>query len=183
MKRLVLAVALLAPLAGPTRAQQEDVKQVPACKYCGMDREKFAHSRMLVEYEDGSVVGLCSLHCAAVEGALAIDKTPKAIRVADLGTKKLVEAESAVWVVGGAKQGVMTRRAKWAFADRAAADAFVKENGGVVATFDEAMRAAYEDMHEDTKAIRERRKARRAAAAAEKAAAEKPAAGKAAAPR
>jgi copper chaperone NosL len=59
----------------------------------------------------------------------------------------------------------MTKRAKWAFEDRAAADAFVKANGGTIATFDEAIRAAYDDMYQDTKMIREKRKAMRAKAA------------------
>jgi nitrous oxide reductase accessory protein NosL len=52
----------------------------------------------------------------------------------------------------------MTKRAKWAFGEKGAAEAFVKENQGKVATFDEAMKATYEDMNEDTKMIRERRK-------------------------
>jgi nitrous oxide reductase accessory protein NosL len=161
---LAVALALALPVALPARAQ-EDVKQAPACKYCGMDREKFAASRMLIEYDDGTSVGTCSLHCAAVELALAIDKTPKAIRVADANTKALLDAEKAIWVVGGTRPGVMTARAKWAFADRAAAEAFVKASGGEIVGFDAAMKAAYEDMYSDTKMIREKRKAKRAKAA------------------
>jgi hypothetical protein len=37
----------------------------------------------------------------------------------------------------------------------------MKTNQGKIASFEEAMKMAYEDMHEDTKAIRERRKLRR----------------------
>ena len=37
----------------------------------------------------------------------------------------------------------------------------MKTNQGKIASFEEAMKMAYEDMHEDTKAIRERRKMRR----------------------
>lgn len=168
MARLLLAALAVLGLAGPglARAQpHEDVRASPSCRHCGMDREKFARSRMLVEYEDGTKVGLCSIHCAAVELAVAIDRSPTAILVADRTTGRLVEAERAVWVVGGSEPGVMTGRAKWAFADRAGADAFVAANGGTIATFDEAMKASYEDMYQDTKAIRERRKAMRAKAA------------------
>jgi copper chaperone NosL len=139
---------------------QEDIQKIASCKYCGMDRAKFAHSRMLIEYEDGTSVGTCSIHCVAVDLALNIDKTPKTIGVGDYNTKALIDAEKAVWVIGGNKPGVMTKRAKWAFADKGAADAFVKENQGKVATFDEAMKATYEDMNDDTKMIRERRKMR-----------------------
>ena len=80
-------------------------------------------------------------------------------RVADASTRKLIDAKKAVWVLGGTKPGVMTKRAKWAFEDRAAADAFVKGNGGIVTGFPEAIRAAYEDMDQDTSMIRAKRKA------------------------
>ncbi len=161
MKWLVPAVLMLASPASSYAQATDDVQQLPACKYCGMDRAKFGHSRMTIEYDDKTVVGLCSLHCAAVDLALHIDKTPLAIRVADHDTRKLVDAEKAVWVLGGSKAGVMTRRAKWAFAERASAEAFVRENGGTLATFDEAMKSAYEDLYQDTKMIREMRKAKR----------------------
>lgn len=163
MKTALQLAVVLAGLSGLALAEPPaDVQTAPSCKYCGMDREKFAHSRLVIEYEDGSSVGLCSLHCAGTELAVTLDKSPKSIQVADHGTKALVDAEKAVWVLGGSQPGVMTARAKWAFADRKAADAFVKANGGKIATFDEAMRATYEDMYQDTKAIRQKRKMMRA---------------------
>ena len=55
----------------------EDIQKSPTCKYCGMDRQKFAHSRMLIEYTDGSRMASCSIHCLAVDLAQNIDKTPK----------------------------------------------------------------------------------------------------------
>ncbi len=157
-KSLVMMVIVLFVGALTVFAQGDDVKQHPSCKHCGMDREKFGHSRMLVEYEDGSAVGTCSIHCAAIELAVSIDKTPRAILVADMGTKKLADAEKASWVIGGNKPGVMTKRPKWAFEKKEDAEKFVKENGGTLATFDEAMKLAYEDMYQDTKMIREKRK-------------------------
>ena len=140
---------------------QEDVKKHPSCKYCGMDREKFAHSRVLIEYEDGTAEGMCSLHCTAVDLAINIDKAPKAIKVGDYGTKNLIDAEKAFWVIGGSKMGVMTKRAKWAFEKKEDAERFVKENGGDLATFEQAIKATYEDMYQDTRMIRERRKMRK----------------------
>jgi len=135
-----------------------DVKEMPACIHCGMNREMFAHSRMLIEYNDGSKVGLCSLHCAAVDMALNLDKTPSAIRVGDYKKKELIDAEKAFWVIGGSKPGVMTKNAKWAFADKADADAFMMVNGGRLGSFDEALQTAYVDLGNDTKMIREKRK-------------------------
>jgi nitrous oxide reductase accessory protein NosL len=139
---------------------QGDVKKYPSCKYCGMDREKFAHSRMLIEYTDGTAVGTCSIHCAAVDLALNIDKSPKAVMVGDYSTTALIDAEKAMWVLGGSPMGVMTRNAKWAFLQKGDAEKFIGLNGGKLGTYDEAMKAAYEDMYADTKMIREKRKMR-----------------------
>ncbi len=138
-----------------------DVDKHPACKYCGMDRAKFALSRMVIEYDDGTSSGVCSLHCAAVDLANNSDKTPRSIGVGDYGSKKLIDAENAFWVVGGSKPGVMTSNPKWAFENKLDAENFMKEHGGALKTFDEAMRAAYSDMYQDTKQIRERRKMKR----------------------
>ena len=139
---------------------QDDLKQHPACKYCGMDREKFAHSRFSIGYEDGSSQGTCSIHCAAIEFALQIDKTPKTMQVGDYSTKMLVDAEKAFWVLGGNKPGVMTQRAKWAFGKKEDAEKFMKENGGTLISFEQAFKAAFEDMYTDTRIIQERRKMR-----------------------
>jgi nitrous oxide reductase accessory protein NosL len=56
--------------------------------------------------------------------------------------------------------GVMTKRAKWAFEKKEDAEKFLKENGGKLASFDEVIKAAYDDIYEDTKMIREKRKAK-----------------------
>lgn len=160
---LLMALALLAgpaaaqTAATPADAKPPDITKHPACPHCGMDRGKFAHSRMLLTYTDGSESGTCSLHCAALELAVRLDKTPTAIQVADFNTKKLIDAEKAAWVIGGAKPGVMTRVAKWAFEKEADALAFIKEHQGKLASFDDAMRATFEDMYEDVKMIRARR--------------------------
>ncbi|MDH4161970.1 MAG: nitrous oxide reductase accessory protein NosL [Nitrospirota bacterium] len=157
MKR-ILWIPLWLICAALVFAATEDIGTFATCKHCGMDREKFSHSRMVIQYEDGSAAGICSLHCAAVELALNIDKTPSLLQVGDFGNKTLIDAEKAVWVVGGAKKGVMTRVAKWAFERKADAEKFVAENGGEIATLESAIKSAYADMYEDTRMIREKRK-------------------------
>jgi copper chaperone NosL len=159
---LLLALGLslsVAPAA--IAAPPADIAQSPSCRYCGMDRTKFSHSRMRIAYEDGSSVSTCSLHCAAVELANSIDKVPATVQVADYDSRELIEAETAVWVLGGGRKGVMTGQAKWAFASREAAERFIKENGGALAGFEEAIKASYEGMYQDTKMIREFRKMKR----------------------
>ena len=123
MKKLILlslALSLflvVAEMPAPVSAQ-EDIEEFPACKYCGMDRQMFAASRVLIEYGEGEKVPLCSLHCAAVDLALNIDKTPRHIWVADFCHEELIDADKAFWAVGRRKPGVMTKRGKWAFGDK-----------------------------------------------------------------
>ncbi len=124
----------------------DDGTAFPSCAHCGMDRVKFARSRMRVEYEDGTAVGTCSLRCVVMELDGHPDKRVKSIRVADYDTRNLLDAKKAVWVIGGSRKGVMTRRAKWAFASEAAAKKFIAAYGGASATFDAALRAAREDL-------------------------------------
>lgn len=138
-----------------------DIADVPACGYCGMDRATFAHSRIYLSYADGSKAGVCSLHCAAIEMIVKLDKEPLVIMVGDANTRELINADNAYWVIGGDKMGVMTRRAKWAFTDKAGADQFIQQHGGTIATFEEALKASFEDMYEDVNMIRKKRKMKR----------------------
>ena len=112
-----------------------------------MDRNKFNFSRTFIVYDDGSTFGGCSLHCAAIDMAVNIDKGPVEIWVGDYNTKNLIDAEKAFWVIGGKKMGVMTKRAKWAFGTKEAAEKFIAQYGGKLSNFEGAAEAAYEDMY------------------------------------
>jgi copper chaperone NosL len=160
---LVLVTVLFVVVGGLTYAQQmnDDISVHKACKYCGMDRGMFDFSRMLIEYADGTSAAFCSLHCASVDLANSIDKTPQVIKVGDFKGKQLIDAEKALWVVGGSKPGVMSKRGKWAFEKKKDAESFVKTNKGELVSFETAVKMAYEDMYDDTKAIRERRQMKR----------------------
>jgi len=135
---LVLAVA-----AGPAA---DDINEHRSCSHCGMDRKAYGFSRMLVQYDDGSSVGTCSLRCLVVELDANPKRTVKAIFAADRTERTLIDAEKAVWVMGGAKRGVMTNRPKWAFASKAAAEAFIENYGGSIVTWSEALAAARDDL-------------------------------------
>ncbi len=154
----ILALVSMFGAVPALAAGKEDIQKHAACPYCGMDRETFAHSRMLLEFDDGSSVGTCSLHCAVLDIAVKLDRTPTRIMVADHGTHELIDAETATWVIGGEKPGVMTRRAKWAFKNPEDAEQFIQQFGGERATFDQAIQASFEDMAQDTRMIREKRK-------------------------
>ncbi len=155
---IVLASALVLFSGGITAgAAEKDIDRIPSCQYCGMDREKFGSTRMLVEYANGTTIGTCSIHCAAVDLAQSFGKEIKALRVADYRSGKLIDAEMAVWVVGAGLPGVMAAKSRVAFSDRSGADAFRKENGGDIADFDAAITSTYCDMWSDTQSIRSRR--------------------------
>ncbi len=162
MKKAILLISALLLIATLVIGSQSDIVNHPSCTHCGMDRDKFSFSRMLLVYDDGSEVGTCSIRCAAVDMVNNLDKAPLQMMVGDYNTDELINAETAFWVIGGKRPGVMSRRAKWAFTRRADAEAFIAENNGELATFEQALQATYTDLYEDTRMIRERRKARRA---------------------
>ncbi len=140
---LVQLFCVRTSIAGNEAATIENPK---TCNVCGMDRNVYVRSRMLIVYADGTTVGFCSLHCAAEEMNENKNKQVKSIMVADYATTKLIDVKTATWVIGGSKPGVMTYLAEWAFAEEKEAQAFVKEYGGKVSTFDEALKAAEDDV-------------------------------------
>lgn len=158
MRHLVLCLLLSVATVVVSAAEQADIAVDPSCKTCGMDRAMFARSRMLTEYDDGKTMATCSLHCAALDLAGSLSHAPVAIRVADYDSHLLIDAQNAVWVVGGNLPGVMSARGKWAFSSRAQAEKFVAEHGGTIEIFANAVNAAYEDMYRDTLMLREKRK-------------------------
>lgn len=130
----VMALFLTAALssAGLQAFAQDDIEAHRSCAFCGMDRKAFGYSRMLVRYDDGSEVGVCSLHCAVIELETSKARRVTALLVADRDSRVLLEAEQAFWVTGGSKRGVMTEHPSWAFSTKAAAEAFIKLFGGVL---------------------------------------------------
>jgi nitrous oxide reductase accessory protein NosL len=128
------------------------------CVYCGMSRAKFGHSWVIIKHDNGSESGVCSIHCAAIDMALHSAMPVSKITVGDYDTQRQIDADKAYWVIGGDKLGVMTARAKWAFKTKNAADNFMKDHGGRPATFEEVMRAAFEDMYEDTLILQKKRR-------------------------
>ena len=147
----VLCALILLSVAGATVLAQSDIDAHRDCGYCGMDRKAYGFSRMLVQYEDGAVVGTCSLHCAVIELDANPGKAVKGLLVADRDSRTLLEAEKAVWVMGGKKRGVMTERPKWAFQSMEDAEVFIRANGGKIVTWAEALAAAREDAAKKTR--------------------------------
>jgi copper chaperone NosL len=142
MKRILFFLSLSLLFACASAFAHDKVEAPKSCKVCGMDRSMFAQSRMILVYADGESVGTCSLHCVATHLQKNPGKKAKSLQVADCKSRMLIDAHTAVWVIGGKKSGVMTELPKWAFAKKDDADAFIKVNGGKIAGFDEAMSLA-----------------------------------------
>ena len=146
-----ILVAVVLFFAGTPISAQDDIGLHRSCLHCGMDRKAYGFSRMLVQYADGASVGVCSLRCAVVELDANTKRTVKAILAADRTERVLIDAEKAVWVMGGVKRGVMTSRPKWAFGSQAAAKAFIENYGGTIVTWSEALTAAREDLAQEVR--------------------------------
>ncbi len=157
MKILLFSILLLFFFSTGYVLAQTDIAEHKSCRYCNMDRQRYSHSRMFIRYSDGSAVAVCSLHCAAVDLARNTDNAPLSIEVADYISTRLIRAETAFWVIGGNRQGVMTSKAKWAFEKKADAEAFIRECGGRPASYEEAIREAYVDIYKDSRMIRGKR--------------------------
>jgi copper chaperone NosL len=147
MKRFWLSVVVLLAITTIALAAVNSVEAPEKCQNCGMDRTFFAQSRMVVTYSDDSS-GTCSINCAVVDMQANRGKTVTSLQVGDYDTSKLIDAKTAVWVIGGKKRGVMTAVPKWAFADRKRAQKFIKMNGGNQATFDEVVKATEKELEE-----------------------------------
>ena len=148
--RLTMGAVTMALLimAGMAAFAGDDIDGHRSCNVCGMDRKAYGFSRMLIRYADGTEGGVCSLHCAVIELDADKDRAVKVLLVADRDTRTLIDAEKAFWVIGGSQVGVMSIRGKWAFEEQAGAERFIKANGGKFASFDEVMKATFEDMYE-----------------------------------
>lgn len=139
----------------------DELKKYAICPYCGMSRTKFSHTRHLIHYEDDLVDGTCSIHCASISLAINMDRGPKAIYVGDAGSdekiKPLISVEKAFYAIDPSKMGTMSGSRKYAYADKAKAQAA----GGSIVGFDDALKAAYGDMATNTILIRKRRAEKR----------------------
>ncbi|PLW77820.1 twin-arginine translocation pathway signal protein [Cohaesibacter celericrescens] len=141
--------------ANPT---DKEFEKYPTCSYCGMDRQKWSHTRHLIQYENDATEGTCSIHCAAISLSLNMDSGPKNIWVGDAGSdaeiKPLIKVEDAHYALDPSKPGTMSASRKWAYADAAKAASVGAER---VVPFDAALEAAYGDMAKNTLMIRKRR--------------------------
>lgn len=144
-KIMTIVVLVVCFVTAGFAAAGQEVEAPADCARCGMNRTAFSHSRVLAELADGSTTGTCSINCALAE---LEGRTVKRLSVADYNSRRLIDARTAVWVIGGSKRGVMTSVPKWAFSDKAAALRFIKESGGTLADYDEVAAAVNAELQQ-----------------------------------
>ena len=113
------------------------------CPICGMSLKTF--------YKTSHAVGkkqFCSMRCLAVEMQehnISLDK----VQVVDAKTEQLIYAKDAFYVVGSKVMGTMSKVSKLAFASKDDAKAFVKEYGGEIVSFEQALAMAQKSLTND----------------------------------
>jgi copper chaperone NosL len=148
---LLLVMMFLSSNAVPAGETHNDIDQHRSCANCGMDRKAYGFSRMLVQYQDGTVAGACSLHCAVIELNANPGRTVTSLLVADRDSRALLAAEKAIWVMGGKKRGVMTELPTWAFQSKEGAEVFMRANGGKIVPWAEALATAQKEAARETR--------------------------------
>lgn len=127
----------------------QDGKNKMYCPTCGMNLPMFYKTNHAAVH-DGQVRQYCSIHCVVEEKDLK-GMDLKDIKVVDANSLKFIDAATAYYVIGSNKKGTMTMVSKYAFANKADAEAFANANGGEVAGFNEAWEASKKDFSPEMK--------------------------------
>jgi len=128
----------------------QEGKAKPFCPECGMTLPLFYKTNHVATV-DGKVKQYCSLHCVLEDTQKGSKLTN--IKVVDVTTLKFIPVEKATYVVGSSKKGTMTTVSKYAFGNKADAEAFAKANGGKVVDYSAAYKAAEGDFSKDSTMI------------------------------
>jgi len=120
------------------------------CPKCGMTLPMFYKTNHAA-HVDGKSKQFCSIHCLAetmADGGKITD-----IKVVDNTTLKFVDASKAWYAVGSSKAGTMTMTSKYAFANKADAEAFAREFGGKVINFNDTLASVNSMLEKETAMI------------------------------
>ena len=110
-----------------------------SCINCGMSLKMFYKTSHIATLADGSKKQYCSIAC------LSSDMKKEhvvSVEVVDAKTEKIIDAKKAYYVIDSDVRGTMSKRSKLAFRMRQDAEAFIKEHGGKIISFQQALKAA-----------------------------------------
>ncbi len=117
-------------------------KNRTSCTICGMKLPMFYKTSHAAKV-DGHQHQFCSIHCLA--NTIKSGKKVTEMKVVDNESLKFIDAKEAWYAVKSSKPGTMSKVSKYAFKDKAKAEAFAKEFGGEVMNFEGAMAVAQKD--------------------------------------
>jgi len=120
------------------------------CVKCGMTLPKFYKTNHAAKV-DGKIEQFCSMHCLVEE--INSGKNVTDIQVVDNTTLKFIPVDKAWYVVGSNKPATMSQVSKYAFGEKAAAEAFAKNFGGKVMRFKELLAQAKASFEKEKKMI------------------------------
>ncbi|NEW60691.1 hypothetical protein GSY74_05290 [Sulfurovum sp. bin170] len=118
------------------------------CPVCGMNLKMFYKTSHTSKLPNGADRQYCSIRCLVVDmQEYKIDLVD--IKVVDVNSQKLIDANKAFYIIGSDVKGTMTKISKLAFATKDEAEKFAKEHGGEVSDFATAMKKAEESLKGD----------------------------------
>jgi len=118
------------------------------CPVCGMKIESFYKTSHAATLPNGEKRQYCSIRCLAVDmQEYSIDLAT--VEAVDAHSEKIIKAQEAFYVLGSEVPGTMSKTSKLAFEKKSDAEAFSKEHGGTLATFEEALAHAKDSLKSD----------------------------------
>ncbi len=123
------------------------------CPKCGMTLPMFYKTNHAA-HVDGKSEQYCSIHCLAetmADGGKVTD-----LKVVDNTTLKFIDASTATYVFGSSKAGTMSMTSKYAFANKADAEAFAKEFGGKVMNFDDTLASVKSTLEKESAMVKKK---------------------------
>jgi nitrous oxide reductase accessory protein NosL len=118
------------------------------CPVCGMSIKMFYKTSYTAKLKNSTPRQYCSMRCLVMDmQEYGIDM--KSIKAVDASTQKLIDANSAFFVVGSKIKGTMSRVSKLAFALEDDAKEFVKKYKGKIVDFQTALKMAKESLKSD----------------------------------
>ncbi|SFV52878.1 Nitrous oxide reductase maturation protein, outer-membrane lipoprotein NosL [hydrothermal vent metagenome] len=127
------------------------------CSICGMNIKMFYKTSHTSKLPNGTDRQYCSIRCLVVD--MQKHKIDLAdIKVVDVNSQKLIDANRAFYVIGSDIKGTMAKISKLAFATKDEAEKFAKEHGGEVTDFATVLKRAKESLKSDIAMINMKKK-------------------------
>ena len=115
------------------------------CDHCGMGRNNWARTRHEFQNSKGRFY-VCSIYCTAAL-SIKMKEEPENVKVAEyFQPEGMLDADKAVYVIGSAASGTMTRTSKIAFASGEEAKKYIFKYGGTVSGFKAALSEAKKEV-------------------------------------